>query len=353
VSFGVFIPFIIVMMLTFYFGEKKSIKPALEIFPLALFAGIAFCVPYYLIAAFIGPELPTLLGAIIGFVLLFIVLKKGWLVPKTVWLFPGDKQKEETQLREGIAAEQKRQLIKAWAPYGIIALFLVITRLPYLPFKAAIQNFSLDFVNICGIKGINYSWKILNNPGIFPFLIITVLTAAVYRMPKKEFAGILTNTVKQVTNAAIALAGGVALVQIMINTNINASGLDSMITEIAKTLGGFFGSSYPLVAPLVGVLGAFIAGSNTVSNVLFASLQFNTASMVGLPTILIVSQQFIGGAVGNMICVNNVVAVCATTGAAGKEGKLILRTLLPCIVYSLAVAGIAFFLLAIGYRFLA
>ena len=357
VSFGVLIPFVIVMMITIYFGEKKSFKPALEILPLALYAGAAFCLPYYLIAAFIGPELPTLLGSIIGFILLLTAVKKGWFVPKTIWLFPGDKQSESEQTRPGNAAltaqKQEISLVKAWAPYGIIALFLVITRMPYLPFKAAIRSFSVNFVNLCGVEGVNYSWAILNNPGIFPFIIITVLIAALYRMPKKEFADIVRNTAKQVTNAAIALAGGVALVQIMINTNVNASGLDSMITEIAKTLGGFFGNSYPLVAPLVGVLGAFIAGSNTVSNVLFASLQFNTAYMVGLPTILIVSQQFIGGAVGNMICVNNVVAVCATTGAVGKEGKLILRTLLPCIVYSLAVAGVAFALLAVGYRFLA
>ena len=43
--------------------------------------------------------------------------------------------------------------------------------------------------------------------------------------------------------------------------------------------------------------------------------------------------QNIGGAAGNMICVNNVVAVCATTGIAGSEGRIIRANLLPCFAY--------------------
>jgi len=351
VSFGVFVPFIMILMLTLFFDEKKSIKPAFEILPLALYSGVAFCLPFSLIAVFIGPELPSLLGSVIGFGLLFLAVKKGWFVPKTVWLFKDDKQIQPDRTH----TEQKPQmsLLKTWAPYGTIALFLVITRMPWLPVKDAIQSFTINFNNICGIDGINYSWRIFNNPGLFPFIIITIPVAVLYRMSKKDFAGIVKKTGKQVTNAAIALAGGVALVQIMINTNINTSGLGSMITEIASALAGIFGSAYPLVAPLVGLLGGFISGSNTVSNILFTSLQFDTALAVSLPTILILSLQFVGGAVGSMTSVNNVVAVCATTGAAGKEGKLIIRTMIPAVVYCLAVSGIAFLLLALGIQFLA
>ena len=366
ISFGIFIPFIIIMMVTVFFGKEKSfkaaIKPALEIFPLALYAGIVFCVPYLFVAIFIGPELPSILGGIIGFILLFFAVKKRFLVPKNVWLFPDNLNAMEgsnTMPNETMSGSTEAQntkeisLIKAWAPYVVIAILLIISRLPHLPVRNWIQSYVLDFNNILGIEGISYSWRFLNNPGLLPFTLVTLITAFLYRMPLKDLYGILAKTSKQIINPAIALAAGVALVQIMVNTNVNSSGLDSMISEIATSLGTFFGNVYPLVAPLVGVLGAFIAGSNTVSNVLFTSLQFDTARLIGLPTILIVSLQFIGGAVGNMICVNNVVAVCATTGAQGTEGKLILRTLLPCLIYSLAVAGIAFFLLAIGYQFLA
>jgi lactate permease len=351
VSFGVFVPLVIIMMVTWFFGEKKSIKPALEILPLAIYAGLVFVVPYYLIAYFVGAELPSLLGSIIGFVLFLPVVKKGWLVPKNVWLFPGDKQKEEVQADAG----QKREmsLVKAWAPYGVVAAFLVISRVPWLPLKAAIGKIAINFVNICGVEGVNHRWTIVNNPGIFPFLIVTVLTAIIYGMSRKEFLDIFKSTGKQLTNAALALAGGVALVQIMRYTNINASGLNSMVTEVAIALGNIFKGAYPLVAPMVGIFGAFVSGSNTVSNTLFTSLQYEAAVQVGLPTIPIVALQVVGGAVGNMICVNNVIAVCATTNAVGQEGKMIVRTLLPCIVYSLFVSCVAFVLLAIGFQFVA
>jgi lactate permease len=346
---GIFVPFVIILMVTRIFGKEKSFRAGFEILPLCLFAGISFCVPYYLIARFIGPELPTLLGAIAGFVLLIGTVKAGLLVPKNVWRFPGDPP----IVLNG--AEQKTgiPLVKAWAPYAAIAVFLVATRVPFLPFKAIVRNFFIEFNNICGVRGVNYSWAILNNPGIFPFIIFTALVVLIYGMKRSGFAEIIKKTGKQVSNASIALLGGVALVQIMTNTQFNASGMDSMTKVVATSLGSAFGGMYPLVAPLVGVFGAFVAGSNTVSNVMFASLQFDAALMAHLPTILICSQQFIGGAIGNMICVNNVVAVTATTGAAGKEGKLIVSTMLPCILYSLAVSGIAFLFLALGYPFIA
>ena len=86
-----------------------------------------------------------------------------------------------------------------------------------------------------------------------------------------------------------------------------------------------------------GVLGAFMSGSNTVSNMLFAPLQYETAALVKLSPIVVLALQNIGGAAGNMICVNNVVAVCATTGVAGNEGRIIRINLVPCLVYCVIV----------------
>ena len=62
---------------------------------------------------------------------------------------------------------------------------------------------------------------------------------------------------------------------------------------------------------------------------LFSLFQFSVADQLGISTILIVSLQNIGGAMGNMICVHNVIAACATVGLVGMEGLLIKRNLLP------------------------
>ena len=79
-----------------------------------------------------------------------------------------------------------------------------------------------------------------------------------------------------------------------------------------------------------------MSGSNTVSNMLFASLQYEIAvSLASISPVIILALQNIGGAAGNMICVNNVVAVCATTGVSGCEGRIIRVNLVPCLVYCL------------------
>jgi lactate permease len=171
----------------------------------------------------------------------------------------------------------------------------------------------------------------------------------------REVGEIFKKTLHQVANAAIALLAGVALVQIMRYTNFSnpGAGLEAMTTEVAKALASLFGGLYPLISPVVGVFGAFVSGSNTVSNVMFAALQFKTAVLVGLPAVLIVMCQSMGGAIGNMICVNNVVAVSATTGAEGSEGKLILAAIWPCLIYSLMVSVAAFVYLAIGIKWVA
>ncbi|MCD6123460.1 MAG: L-lactate permease [Spirochaetales bacterium] len=89
-------------------------------------------------------------------------------------------------------------------------------------------------------------------------------------------------------------------------------------------------------------MGSFISGSNTVSNILFASLKLKTALLLHFPVILIVSLQVVGGAIGNMVCINNIVAVSATVGIVGAEGRIIKRNSLPMLIYVSAAVLISF-----------
>src|SRR5690606_36699150 len=95
---------------------------------------------------------------------------------------------------------------------------------------------------------------------------------------------------------------------------------------------------YPFFAPAVGALGAFIAGSNTVSNLMLSQFQFNTAELLTLSGALMVALQSVGAAAGNMIAIHNVVAASATVGLLGREAISVRRTMLPT-VYFLLVAG--------------
>ena len=125
-------------------------------------------------------------------------------------------------------------------------------------------------------------------------------------------------------------------------TNVAAAVQDSMLLVMAKALAALAGKAYIIIAPFIGVLGAFMSGSNTVSNTLFSSLQFETANLIGLPAVFIVALQNCGGAIGNMVCVNNVVAACATTGTNGNEGKIIRTNALPMVLFSILVVIVVF-----------
>ena len=91
---GIFVPLMVVMLLTKIFGKEKSFKPALEAAPFLIFSGICFSIPYILLGYFIGPEFPSMLGSLTGLVLVIFAIKKKFLVPKTVWTFAGEKDWE-------------------------------------------------------------------------------------------------------------------------------------------------------------------------------------------------------------------------------------------------------------------
>ena len=68
-----------------------------------------------------------------------------------------------------------------------------------------------------------------------------------------------------------------------------------------------------------------------------------------MPTVFIVALQNIGGAIGNMVCVNNVVAACATTGTIGNEGKIIRTNALPMIILSIITVAVVGGAMLMGY----
>ena len=102
---------------------------------------------------------------------------------------------------------------------------------------------------------------------------------------------------------------------------------------MAKGLAALAGGAYIVISPLIGVVGAFMSGSATVSCILFSALQYQTAHILGMPKVLIVALQVIGGAMGNMVCVHNIVAACTTCGTIGSEGKLLRSNILPCVIF--------------------
>lgn len=349
---GIFLPLLGIMILTRHFGKEKSFKPAFAAMPFAIFAGLSFMVPYLLIAIFFGPELPSLVGAFIGLGIVIFAAKKGFLVPKTTWDFPEEsawpkiwKSNSDT----GTTGQAKMSLLKAWAPYLLIAVILVLTRIPSIGLKSILLSQEIKYNQVAGIEGLNYVLKWAYLPGTIPFILVALLTHWMHKMPVRDIKTAWMLTLKQIKGAAIALFAGVGMVQLMLNSGVNGSGMESMLTEMASAAAKISGSAYPLFATMIGMLGSFMSGSATVSNILFMSFQFETASILGLPQILVLSMQGIGAAVGNMICVNNVVAVAATVGCLGAEGRIIRTNSFPAFIYYLFITILIGSLIFIGF----
>jgi lactate permease len=142
--------------------------------------------------------------------------------------------------------------------------------------------------------------------------------------------------------ASVALVFTVPMVQVFINTGGGLAGYERMPIVLAESIAALAGSAWPIFAPLVGGLGAFVAGSNTVSNMMFVLFQFGVAQRIAVDPTWIVALQAVGGAAGNVICVHNVVAASAVAGLMGREGVVIRMTLLPFAYYVLLVGGLGY-----------
>jgi lactate permease len=135
--------------------------------------------------------------------------------------------------------------------------------------------------------------------------------------------------------AALAHLAPVALALFIMLTLSRSMLHAGMIDAMADAAAAGLGAGWPLFSPLIGVLGTFVTGSATASNVLFAELQQGTAVTLGLPVPVVLGAQGLGAAVGNMIAPHNIVAGAATVEATGREGEVLRRTVLPCLAYAL------------------
>jgi lactate permease len=332
---GILMPLVIVMLLTKFFGEKKSVKEGLEIWPYAIFAGLCFIVPFLIVAILLGPEFPCLIGSLLGLFILIPLTKAGFLVPKKVWDFP-DRKNWEANWNGSISmakmAENDISPLKAWLPYLLIGLLLVLARVSFLPVNAFLKSIKL-VSPVLFRTTLTAEFEPLTNPGLMPFLLVALLCIPLLGMHKKQVSIAWKSALKGIKNPLIALAFTVPMVKIMIQSGTNPNNYLSMPVAMAQSVSQLFHGAWPLVDSFVGALGAFISGSNTVSNMLFSLFQYSIADHLGISHIITVSLQNVGGALGNLINVQKVVTGCAAVGLIGIEGIIIKRNLVPLLFF--------------------
>lgn len=328
---GTFIPLILVVMLTRFFSPKKSWKDGFAVWKFALLAGFTFTFCAFIVASILGPEFPAMIGGLLGLAILIPIVKKKWLLPKEEWTI----QDEEVISHHD--SEPSMTIRKAWIPYILVALLLVVTRVDVFPFKAWLKAVQFRWDGILGTD-IGLMLEPLYIPGTI-FVLVVVIAHLFYKMTNNQVKKVWHQSIMTMGGTFIALGAAVPMVRIFINSATNNAGLLSMPLELANIASGAFGEAWPIVAPIIGSLGTFISGSSTFSNMMFALFQFSIADQLGFDPSTIVALQVLGANAGNMICVLNVVAAASVVGLLGKEGIIIRYTVVPMLFYAL-MAGL-------------
>lgn len=338
---GTIMPLFMCAMMTRFYGKNKSWKEGLSIFPFALFGGLAFTIPYMLAGLFLGPEFPSLLGSLVGLAIVTGAARRGFLIPKKPWDFaprsewPSNWSGKLDMMLEKITPTKPISIARAWFPYLLVALFLVTSRLEQLPVKAFLASFVIGWSDILG-SGISATTTPFYLPGSI-LLLVVFITIFIHWMKADAVRAAFSESSKMILGAGFVLIFTVPMVRIYINSGANDFNLSSMPIAMAEWVAYNVGAIWPLVAPTIGALGAFIAGSNTVSNLMFSLFQFGVAERLAISGAIVVSLQAVGAAAGNMIAIHNVVAASATVGLLGQEGNTLRKTIIPTIYYLLVV----------------
>jgi lactate permease len=282
------------------------------------YAAACFLVPYLVIASLVGPELPTIGASLIGatvFVATLRVLRRA----------PRSPASAEAPAVPGAAASgtgaASRSLSRSATPYIVLVLLTGLTRI-----WPDARHW---------LAGIEWSWALpggfggqfapLYHPGTL-LAASFVLGGLLQRIGPARLAGAAARASRRLLPVVLALVAMLMLSRLMVHAG--------MIAALADLAAASAGPVWPVLAPSIGVLGTFVTGSATTSNILFTDFQLATAKALGLAALPLVAAQGFGAAVGNVICPHNIVAGGATVGIPGREGDVLRLTLPACVAYT-------------------
>lgn len=167
-------------------------------------------------------------------------------------------------------------------------------------------------------------------------LIASILSALICGIGIGDFCKLLGKTLYDLRYPAVTIASVVGLAFVMNNAGMTTA----LGMAFTKT-----GHIFPFLAPFLGMLGVFLTGSDTSSNVLFGGLQKVTAEQLGLNPVLTAAANTSGGVMGKMISPQSIAVACAATGLQGEEGNLF-RFTLKHSLFLTTVVGIIVYLQA-------
>lgn len=303
-------------------GGKKAFKGMI---PMLLVASLSFTVPWFFVAKYLGPELPDIIGSICS-ILCMIAASK---------LFKIDSDKEYLiEVSDGAADKRvnisTEEGLKAWAPFILIFVLLTATSTICPPINNLLKPIKSSFLIYPGEGGKPLAFSWVNTPGVMIF-ISAFIGGLIQGAKIADIFAVLGATFKKYWKTIVTICAVLAIAKIMTYSG--------MIKDIAEMLVTSTGPVYPFMAPLIGVLGAFITGSGTSTCVLFGELQKETALQLGLNVYWITAANVFGAGIGKMVCPQGIAIGTGAINAVGSESKVLGAVFRYFVFYAL-LAGV-------------
>lgn len=306
-----------------------------------IYLSILSCVVPYIVLSFYSLEFPAIIGGFVGLIATVIFAKYNI----------GLKRSEGWESREQVAG---KAVLKASFPIWGTVLVLVVTRIQQLGLKGLMtsmeplwsvelgslgvftlsKSLALSMDGVFGAEDVGWAFKTLYVPSLIPFILVSVISFGLFRMSRKQCGKVASEAAGRMYLPAVALFGALVLVQLL-----RHGGEQSCAAIIGASLAEVLGQGWTFGAPFLGALGSFFSGSATVSAMTFGAIQENAAISLGMDPVVILAMQSVGGSMGNMVCIHNIVAVSTVVGLEHKEGYLLKRTVVPLVIYGV-IAGL-------------
>jgi lactate permease len=333
--------------------EWKVIRRNLLFAELAILASV---VPMAAVAAF-NYEFPSVVGGMIGLLTTIFLARRGIGLAKDEANASGSVTGSSQAISQQPDASSlhRGDVLRALAPLLATVGILLLTRIPFLGLRQLLTSeanwlsislgpvgvFSLSPSLVFQLRGIlgedlHWSHALLFVPSILPFFVAAALALFLYRCPSSVFGKVAKETFARLRNPVIALFGALVFVQLL---KIDGERASARILGDALAAGA--GDLWIYFAGFLGALGSFFSGSNTISNLTFGPIQLRIAQDLGVSATTMLALQTVGAAMGNMVAVHNIVAVCAVLGLKNEEGNILKKTFIPTLVYGIILAALA------------
>jgi lactate permease len=320
--FIIITPFILVAL------TGKSKNSFRGIFLITLISGLAFLIPEYLVARYLGAELAVVIGSVCSMAATVISAK----------LLSKDEVPAEFLL-EGRKTETvgRKQALVAWSPFILIFIFLLGTSKLIAPLNAYLSTIktTVDIYTGAGAAPYTFSW--LATPVLWIFLA-AFIGGKIQGMSFLKLLIVLKNTILQMMKTVITIIAIMATAKLM--------GYSGMIASISAVF-VYTGVFYPLFAPFLGSIGTFVTGSGTSASVLFGGLQAETSMALGLNQAWISASNTAGAVMAKMISPQSIAVAVAAVKLEGKENELLKGTIKYFILFVASVGILTF----IGSRY--